>query len=449
MSQTRRALILWSLLITASVPAVVAPAAVPGTVAFQGHLSDTGGQPLNASASLVFSVYGAASGGSALWTEAHPAVAVADGVFAVSLGSLVPFTPAVAQGGPRFLGIAVNGEPELPRVALQSTLFALRAAAADTVTAAIAIKSGGFSTFEVSANPAVSTQLQMIGNFSPFTQYVRLGPSEFEGMGANLTLGSDSGLANAYLDSDYLGGGRLELLSAGAFIDLWTDPPGSEGDDTVRLPVGAVNALETRDEPGLAAAHNTGFVSPTATIGTMISRTIGPPADGYVLALGQCVARITHTTGTATTGAVGLSDDGITFGSAQDINLQIPSGAASGAYSLPAHFNGVFTALAGQPLTIHIVANETSGVIDLEDLSLTLLYVPTLYGSVSPTLLAQADGESAPARGALSPGEILAEKLASQEADAARLERELAAMREAHAVLRAELESRQAIPSGR
>lgn len=446
MSHSRRALMLFGLVIAVAGVAAVAPAAVPRTVAFQGHLSDIGGQPLNTTASLTFAIYGAASGGSALWTETHPAVTVASGVFAVSLGSQVPFTLAVPQAGPRFLGIAVNGEPELPRVELQSTLFALRADAADTVTAAIAIKSGGLSTFEVSANPAVVTQLQMIGNFPPFTEYVRLGPAD-AGNGSNLTLGSDSGLANAYLDGDYGGGGRLEVHSPGAFIDLWANPPGGQGDDTVRLPAGAINATETRNEPGLASAYNSAFVSLTSTIGSALSRTITPPAGGFVLALGQCVARINHTTGTATNGSVGLSDDGVIFGSAQDVNLLIPAGAASGAYSLPAHFNGVFTAVAGQALTVHIVAIEASGAIDLEDLSLTLLYVPTSYGAVSATLVAQSDGEDAAARGAQSTGEILAEKLASQEADAARLERELAAMRDAHAALRAELEARRA-PSG-
>jgi hypothetical protein len=183
-------------------------------------------------------------------------------------------------------------------------------------------------------------------------------------------------------------------------------------------------------------------VALTATVASVLSRTITPPEDGYVLALGQCVARINHTNGTGTSGAIGLSDDGVAFGTAQDVNLQISANAGSGSYSLPAHLNGVFPATAGVPLTIHLVGSEASGVIDIEDTSLTLLYVPTAYGSVSQTLLAASDGEDLPARGAQTPGELLAEKLASQEANTARLEQELATMRSEYAERLANIEDR-------
>ncbi|MBK8165073.1 MAG: hypothetical protein IPK64_03800 [bacterium] len=126
------------------------------------------------------------------------------------------------------------------------------------------------------------------------------------------------------------------------------------------------------------------------------------------------------------------------------MNLQISSNAGSGSYSLPVHLNGVFAATAGTPLTIYLVGSETSGVIDIEDTSLTLLYVPTSYGSVSQTLLAAGDGEDMPVRGTQSSGEVLAEKVASQEANATRLERELAEMRAAHLAMRDEIEALRA-----
>lgn len=98
----------------------------------------------------------------------------------------------------------------------------------------------------------------------------------------------------------------------------------------------------------------------------------------------------------------------------------------------------------GAPVTVHLMGSETSGAIEIEDISLTLLYVPTSYGTVSPTLLAVGDGEDALARGPQTPSEVLSEKLASQEANAARLEQELSAMQAAHLALRAEMDAARA-----
>jgi hypothetical protein len=114
------------------------------------------------------------------------------------------------------------------------------------------------------------------------------------------------------------------------------------------------------------------------------------------------------------------------------------------------HVNGVFVATGGIPLTVHLMGSESSGVIEVEDVSLTLLYVPTAYGIASPTLLAAGDGEDVPARGPQTPAEISAEQAAARQSDVERLERELAAMRTEHAARLAEFESRlQATEAGR
>jgi hypothetical protein len=435
-----RTLNLLSLAILTAILAVSAPApaAVPQTIAFQGFLTDAGGQPLEVPVNLDIAVYNTASGGTALWTEAHTGVPVSKGVFAVALGSVSPLSGAVARTSPRFVGIRVNGEAELPRTELRATPFALRALAADTVTTGINISQG--------TCPSLSSRYSTQGEM-------------------NL----DVGIRNSTGDSRQAGG-RLHRQGDPGTSSTRTAPPASVGlqqlhrraalwpstamtdrlDRTrrglltipMRFPVGGINAVESFNEPGLAAANNTGTVALTATVASVLSRTITPPEDGYVLALGQCVARINHTNGTGTSGAIGLSDDGVAFGTAQDVNLQISANAGSGSYSLPAHLNGVFPATAGVPLTIHLVGSEASGVIDIEDTSLTLLYVPTAYGSVSQTLLAASDGEDLPARGAQTPGELLAEKLASQEANTARLEQELATMRSEYAERLANIEDR-------
>jgi hypothetical protein len=419
-------------------------AAVPQTIAFQGYLADNGGQPLAGTVNLDIAVYAAASGGAALWSETHGAVPVSQGVFAVALGSVTPLGGAVTNGAPRFLGVRVNGEAELPRTELRSAPFALRAQAADTVRTAIGIVQGPVLALATKVNGQGETNLEW--RCSDFNQMVaKLGAGN-SGDGSLVMLSANGGTA-AEIYSSLLGNPFLGLYGTGqsAFLDLE-----QIGDTSVRFPIDGINALETVAEPGLVSVTNTNFTTLSSAVSSVLSRTLTPPQSGYVLALGQSVARVTHTSGIGTSGAIGLSDDGVGFGTAQDVNVQIASAAASGSYSIPLHVNGVFVATGGIPLTVHLMGSESSGVIEVEDVSLTLLYVPTAYGIASPTLLAAGDGEDVPARGPQTPAEISAEQAAARQSDVERLERELAAMRTEHAARLAEFESRlQATEAGR
>ncbi|MBK8165075.1 MAG: hypothetical protein IPK64_03810 [bacterium] len=427
------------ILVTATaILAAAAPAlaAVPRTIAFQGFLTDAGGQPAGGVVNLDFAVYNVATGGTALWTETHAAVPVNQGVFAVALGSVSPLNGAVANSSPRFIGIRVNGEVELPRTELRAAPFALRAQAADSVTTGINIKQGNVSA--LSSQYSTQGELNLEWRCQDFNQMVaRLGAG-FNGDGT-LLLYSNSGATSLEAYSSRFGNPFLGLYGAVdlAFIDL-----DQASDSSIRFPVGGINSVESYNEPGLASATNTNFTSLTAAVASVLSRTLTPPSGGYVLALGQCVARITHTSGTATNGAIGLSDDGLGFGTAQDVNVQISSGAASGSYSIPVHLNGVFAAAADIPVTIHLMGSESSGAIEVEDVSLTLLYVPTSYGTVSQTLLASEDGEESAAQGTQSAAEIADEVAASRRANDDRIAAETAAQLAAHAARLAELEAR-------
>ena len=60
-------------------------------------------------------------------------VPVKGGLFAWSLGSKVPLTPAILAGKDPWLSVAVGQDPETARVPLQSVPFALRAGACGEV----------------------------------------------------------------------------------------------------------------------------------------------------------------------------------------------------------------------------------------------------------------------------------------------------------------------------
>jgi len=105
----------------------VATAAAPQTLGYQGHLADSGGNPITADLSITFRLYDVASGGSALWSEVQPAVQVDGGNMAVELGKVTPLSKSI-WGKQLYLGIQISGDSErAPRPPLTAAPFALRA----------------------------------------------------------------------------------------------------------------------------------------------------------------------------------------------------------------------------------------------------------------------------------------------------------------------------------
>lgn len=101
-------------------------AQAPATISYQGVL-ESGGTPVNdPAASLTFRLFDDATAGNLLWTETHIAVAVEDGLFAVTLGSVTPLT-SYEFGTPLWLEIeeGASGTVLTPRTALTAAPYAL------------------------------------------------------------------------------------------------------------------------------------------------------------------------------------------------------------------------------------------------------------------------------------------------------------------------------------
>jgi hypothetical protein len=108
-----------------------AGAQAPTTMAYQGRLLSAAGAPVAATTSVVFSIYAAASGGSAVWTETISVTPDANGVFTVPLGATSALNTTVFDGTVRYLGIKAGADAEMtPRQALSSVPYALRSGAA-------------------------------------------------------------------------------------------------------------------------------------------------------------------------------------------------------------------------------------------------------------------------------------------------------------------------------
>ena len=79
------------------------------------------------------SLYGAASGGAAIYTETHSTI-IFKGVFQLVIGSITPIPSTLAFDKPYFIGVGVDGGAELvPRTAMTTAPYAFNA-----ITAAIA-----------------------------------------------------------------------------------------------------------------------------------------------------------------------------------------------------------------------------------------------------------------------------------------------------------------------
>ncbi len=116
----------------------VAHAAVPVLLQHQGRLLDASDTPLNGFFDITYAIFEAPVGGAPLWSEVHPGVSVTDGLFAVTLGSLVPLTTDILAGSggggggggslaiERYLEVRVGADPPIsPRLRLAAAPYSV------------------------------------------------------------------------------------------------------------------------------------------------------------------------------------------------------------------------------------------------------------------------------------------------------------------------------------
>ncbi|NMC42931.1 MAG: hypothetical protein GYA46_03355 [candidate division Zixibacteria bacterium] len=132
--------------------AVAAPAfgGVPQKISYQGRVTDTLGQPINATANITLILYSDSLGTTSIWSETHPSVTITDGLFHVLLGSVDPTIGSYFDGKERWLGVRVGGNPvALPPVPLVSGLYALMAQRSDTAALAAGVADNSITTAKI------------------------------------------------------------------------------------------------------------------------------------------------------------------------------------------------------------------------------------------------------------------------------------------------------------
>lgn len=101
-------------------------AAVPGQIAYTGHLTKGGKAVTTASLPAIFKIYPSLTGGKLLWQD-KDTVKVNSGVFHAVLGESSPLTASVLDGSTRYLEVALGNQTMSPRLPLRTAPYAMTA----------------------------------------------------------------------------------------------------------------------------------------------------------------------------------------------------------------------------------------------------------------------------------------------------------------------------------
>ena len=200
----------------------------------------------------------------------------------------------------------------------------------------------------------------------------------------------------------------LQLTEGGILLAL-----NGTGDSAIQLPVASISAVETWDEPGLVSTVSGFNTLPNLTPVNVGSATITVPAAGYVIAFAIFQA--------------GFDGDGLIHFGISKVSATLPSpyaGVSGHDLDTPnVSFHDVFEVSAGSH-TFYLVAQESQGSNSLGDVRLSLIYLPTNYGTV--TASSQPELPTALAAPTTDPLDVETERAASIQVNQQRIERELA-----------------------
>ncbi len=185
----------------------IAKAGAPGLMNYQGRLTDAGGEPLDDTLSISFTIYDDATAGNAIWTETQGSVIVAEGLFNVILGSTNPIDDSVFADAARWLQITVEAEDIEPRTRLVTAAYAFHV---ETVDGA----SGGI----ISGDVDIQSDLTVSGKATIGPGHTNTGGYAFVAGENNTASGEEATVGGGYdntASAHYavVGGGRSNTAS--------------------------------------------------------------------------------------------------------------------------------------------------------------------------------------------------------------------------------------------
>jgi hypothetical protein len=113
------------------------PLSVPLRLNYQGYLTDDNSNPVSDTATMVFSIYTAASGGNELWNSGSQVLTVDEGIFHYILAD-VPMS-VFESGQTRWLELSVRGQILIPRTEITSVAWSYYSTLSDSAGGAIRV----------------------------------------------------------------------------------------------------------------------------------------------------------------------------------------------------------------------------------------------------------------------------------------------------------------------
>ncbi|MFO0840004.1 MAG: hypothetical protein U1D55_15965 [Phycisphaerae bacterium] len=316
----------------------------PATSSFkyQGRLLSSG-VPGNGTYNMQFKLYSQSNGASGLvaldpLTGTRP-ISVAEGLFTADIN----FGTVAFPGERRWLEIIVNGTTLAPRQEITPTpysLFAQDTARIGGIDAAEIVTTGGAQALDGSKVFQGGLETSSLRVYNAIT-------------------------AGQYLRSDALGNATWDSL----------------------------DAADIGDEPGVASAIDTTPDTVSTSITTLLTRSITIPTAGYVLVWASGEANVTHSAGVSSTATFGVTDSTAAFPANQVGRLTLPAGAAAGTYRFQIAPHGLFSVASGVH-TFSLIGQTATGTWTADSMQLSLLFVPTAYGTVTSTARGSSSDES-------------------------------------------------------
>ncbi|MHC4591356.1 MAG: beta strand repeat-containing protein, partial [Planctomycetota bacterium] len=203
----------------------IVTAGAPGMMNYQGRLTDAGGDPLDDTLSITFTIYDDPTGGSNLWSETHADVVVTEGLFNVILGETNPVDDSVFADTARWLQITVEGEDIDPRTRLVTAAYAFRVETVDGATGGI-----------ISGDVDIQSDLTVSGKATIGPGHTNTGSYSFVAGESNTTTGNRAtvggGEGNTAGSLDVVAGGYGNTESGGVSVvggGQWNTAAGNAG----------------------------------------------------------------------------------------------------------------------------------------------------------------------------------------------------------------------------
>jgi len=380
-----------------AVPAY-AQGVTPSLLNYQGLLTDSNGDPINAQGLVVtFRIWDDPTSTdpfSLRWEETLT-IDVTDGLFNVILGETVPITEDVFSTSQSYLGLTIQGEPESsPRTRLVSVGYSTRVETVDGARGGVISGTIGLVDGATKSGAAEDLRYELLDENNIVKFYAN----------------AEEVYTPCLLFSGDLSRQCTAAINSGA----------AQAEDPQTRVVVADNLTE------------------------ILSETIDCPADGYVMALASFEADVQQTGGVNSTLRAGVSDLPGALASDQSKRWTVPGNTANSMNRNVISVAKIFAVTSG-PHAFYLLGQRTEGDDDFSasKSTLSLVYIPKAYGLVSGAEASQSASTST--ANARKIGDSAVATVAAKSATATELERqarEIATLKEQLTEIKALLQAR-------